>query len=627
MAQTLEQIIETHLKVIDAATGPLAKIAAQAEKTAAGLDHAGKAAAHGGEAGGGAFGHLFGILQGMAGISAVVGAGLSLHAAIESTEKYMNNLKEVSNLTGAAVSQTDLLFSSARRSGVAYDAMSQTMFQLSRRGAMLATTQAAAAGKVPGLAKKFEALGVNLKKGPVESLIAMSDAVKKGKIGAGELMGQFKIPQREANNMEEFLRKLDPKKLRAAKAGGKGLIGDTEMDAFKRIESAQNRISDTWNRIKVTVISKLYPIVADMAERFADRLEGFLPKLEDAMSWVAAHMDSIVIAAKAFVLVMTGKKMLDMVASLTSPAGMLGKMAAGGPFGAMGKKAAGKAAEGDIGGQLKVLAAAGPMLLAIGAAVAIAALAFRGFSENIGGARDALMELWDKFKAKIDIITEAVGRLFGAADAGTGTLDTLTNMATSLVLAIFEIVDTAVSGWVLMGYAIGELGSMADEFFKQFPLALKQNVYDPFLKMLTAIGGVIVELMKGNYIEAALQAKKAYDAAMQVHNPAFLAISTAADALGSGLERATAKYQKDVNAGTARNKAQREADAKKEKNKEDTKPSKQEMNFPNARFDITQNFAEGFDPDRIAVAFANDISSLGEMRSSSTYTNALNGVR
>ena len=36
--------------------------------------------------------------------------------------------------------------------------------------------------------------------------------------------------------------------------------------------------------------------------------------------------------------------------------------------------------------------------------------------------------------------------------------------------------------------------------------------------------------------------------------------------------------------------------------------------FRNSRFDIQQKFAEGFDPDRIAVAFANDLASTGERR-------------
>lgn len=41
--------------------------------------------------------------------------------------------------------------------------------------------------------------------------------------------------------------------------------------------------------------------------------------------------------------------------------------------------------------------------------------------------------------------------------------------------------------------------------------------------------------------------------------------------------------------------------------------------FRYSKFDIKQEFAEGFDPDRIAVAFASDLSKLGEMRMQSAY--------
>ena len=45
------------------------------------------------------------------------------------------------------------------------------------------------------------------------------------------------------------------------------------------------------------------------------------------------------------------------------------------------------------------------------------------------------------------------------------------------------------------------------------------------------------------------------------------------------------------------------------------KPRKQDVyDFRGSRFDITQKFAEGFDPDRVAVAFAQDLGRMGEMR-------------
>jgi len=48
-----------------------------------------------------------------------------------------------------------------------------------------------------------------------------------------------------------------------------------------------------------------------------------------------------------------------------------------------------------------------------------------------------------------------------------------------------------------------------------------------------------------------------------------------------------------------------------------------EIKFYNARFDIKQQFAEGFDPDRIAVAFANGIARMGEMKVYSQFSPAV----
>lgn len=44
------------------------------------------------------------------------------------------------------------------------------------------------------------------------------------------------------------------------------------------------------------------------------------------------------------------------------------------------------------------------------------------------------------------------------------------------------------------------------------------------------------------------------------------------------------------------------------------------QDFRYSRFDINQAFAEGFDPDRIAVAFATDLARVGEMKNQSLYS-------
>jgi len=49
---------------------------------------------------------------------------------------------------------------------------------------------------------------------------------------------------------------------------------------------------------------------------------------------------------------------------------------------------------------------------------------------------------------------------------------------------------------------------------------------------------------------------------------------------------------------------------------------KPDFDFRGSRFDITQNFAEGFDPDRIAVAFSNDLAAMGELKTQSGFAPA-----
>jgi len=61
-------------------------------------------------------------------------------------------------------------------------------------------------------------------------------------------------------------------------------------------------------------------------------------------------------------------------------------------------------------------------------------------------------------------------------------------------------------------------------------------------------------------------------------------------------------------------------DGDKKKKRRAPRERQQTINdFRFSKFDIKQEFAEGFDPDRIAVAFASDLAKLGEMRMQSAY--------
>jgi hypothetical protein len=620
MANTVEQVVETHLKVIDQASGPLGKIAHQAEKTE------------------GLFGKIAGTLSGMAGVGAVVGAALSLHSAIESTEQYMENIKQITELTGAAVGQTDFLLSSARKAGVQYETMQRTMFQLSRRGAMLESTMAAAGNKVPGMAKKFEALGVNLQKGPVSSLIAMSDAVKKGKIGAGELMAQFRIPQKQANDMAEFLRGLDKAKLKAAGKKGSGFLDEGTLEAFKAIEKAQHRIADAWNRIKVTVISKLYPAVAKIAEAFADKLEAALPKIESAMQFVADHMDQIVAGAKILVAVMTAKKFMDVLSKMTSPSGIIGKMASGGISGAVGGGGGGiGAAFTQLNSIFATFVAALPVLIAIGAAIAVVYLGFRAFEKNIRGIGDSIRKHIESITARFEDLWDTLGEigagiasLFGGE--GGGLMDVIGYIAALTFDGVLEALDFFVHILQTIAGMTEDLGAMFMWLWKDvLHDTWVEYVQEPFLKFMSDFKYAVSEYI--DFLSEKIQAVAKF---FGIGDPNHWGGGGGAAVAGVKAVLATTRdmmqapmgmFMKNWNNSQRLTERQMKRDhdadteAKKKKGGEDTKPPGTQMNFPNAKFDITQHFAEGFDPDRIAVAFGNDLASLGEMKSQSGFAN------
>jgi hypothetical protein len=424
--------------------------------------------------------------------------------------------------------------------------------------------------------------------------------------------------------MEEILRKLDPKKLKAAKKGGVGLIGDTERDAFKQMEAAQHRIADAWNRIKITVITKLYPIVAKMSEAFADKLEAALPKIQSAMQFIADHMDTIVAAAKVFVAVMTTKKLIGVLGSVPGVgkiAGAVGgkfmqSMGAGMAFGGMGPVSA------ALGALKASLITLGPVIALVVAAIALVYLGFQAFQKNLHGIGDSIRKHVASIVARFEILWgflsslgSAVAKLFGGD--GGGLMDVLG------YIAAFSF-DTILAGFDLWLHHIQTVVSMMVELVDLITPLWKEYVQDPFMESMHAIAsgvGKVVNFLIDQYnLIVGFWGGQAKE-----HMGAGL-FDWAKPVVGA-LKTGAAFYMKHADKTQRETERQMRWDAMEEgkKNKkragEDAKPPGNQMNFPGARFDITQNFAEGFDPDRIAVAFGNDLASLGEMKSQSGFAN------
>lgn len=607
VAEYVDQIV----RVQDQATGPLGKMTAAADR-------------------------LYGGLQSVVGVGGMLAGALSLKSAWDTTNRYLKSVKEVKELTGATASETDFLFSSARKAGVEYSQMQQVMFQLSRRGSMLEQTMAAANGRVPGLAKKFQRLGVDMTKGPVKAIENMSDAVKSGKLDAGELMAQFRIPQSQVNDFKGFLEDLDKAKLKAAKAGGPDLVSEDDIADFNKLEQAQHRFHDAWNRIQVMVVRKFFPVVATYAEQFADTLEKVIPTAVKGAQWLADHMVEIVRLAKVFAAVMTGRKLLQIL----GPGGMIGNMlmqAGGVAGGGLLTGAAGMASApfkmlggllGQVGSVVTLFVRAVPVLAAIAAAVWAIHKGYQYITASVDGTFERIKVSFDMIRARWENLTTQLGLLWEQVAKIFGVDSDFSMFIGKLVTVSFEGLISGLDFFLhLLRTVAGYLGEVLE--------TMGPDIIKGFDVVKTFIGGLVEDAVKG----FGIMRDAARDLYNWIANSWFgqrlgLAPIGAADAvkLDFGWLQGSAdlfmkhwnKTQEEDERLRRRLTRDRWVEEAKATTPEapDKRPPAVNYDFRGSRFDITQNFAEGFDPDRIAVAFSEDLAALGERRTSSVYAPA-----
>jgi len=546
------------------------------------------------------------------------GAALGLGKIIHTTETYLKRVKEINELTGATASETDFLLSTARKAGVSYDEMQNSMFMLSRRAAQLEGTLAAAQTRVPGMAQKFQRLGVDITKGPVASIEAMSKAVKAGKLTAGDLMAQFRIPRGAAVDMERFLQQLDPKKLRAARRGGAGLITSTDIESFNKMEEAQHRIADAWNRVQIIIGTKLIPVFAPFIEKVASQLENvWIPAAERFGQLLVKHMDLLIAGAKVFVGIMTTRKLLGVLGHVPGIGGVIGKVTA--PLAGIlttGPVAAFAALKGT-------LIALAPVIGAVVAAIAAAYLIFRAFQNNVDGLRDRFMAFWDSIRARVSLIVDAfaplvdaVEKFFAGAGGGGGILDFIGKILAMPIMKMISDIDL----WLhIIQTAISFLGELGD----QIALFWQDNLAKPFQDyVVKPVMSAMKWLAEGISKVVDFVMEKVNSVVKWVGGTPFKGVGAGFD-LGYLQEPVNMwmkhwqKTQAATDALVAKRRGEEVAGVRREPTA--ARPPAPNYDFRGSRFDITQKFAEGFDPDRIAVSFANDLASLGELKSQSGF--------
>ncbi len=600
----ITQVIETHLKVLDSATGPLRRVAKVAEGTA------------------GVFRKIEGTLTDLVPMLGGIGIGYGMKKLVENAESYLDRIKEVRNLTGATAAETDHLFSSARKAGVEYGTMQQTMFSLSRRGAQLQQTMAVMNGThVPGMAKKFKNMGVDISKGPVSALGQLGDAVRAGKVSVGDLMMQFRIPQGAVNDFHKFLGELDSKELaRIHKEGGIGLVTDKDIDQLERMQDAQHRINDAWNRVQVMVGKELLPMLAELTEKVAEKIEAWLPAAQRFGKFMTDHMDQLVASAKLFAKIMLATKAIQIGGKIPIIGPMVEKAADTFMSKLMQSVTAGLAfGKGPVSavfGALRVgLATLAPVVAGVTAVVGLLYLGFKAFQKNADGVRDRIEHLWDSIKARFTLIGQALSPIVDAVaslfDPGDGIITGFLGKVVALgfeglvktIDFLVHVFQTAISMGMELGDQVRWLWN--DVLAKGW----KDYVVDPFMwsmKQLASGIGKVVDFFIDQYnLVVGFWGGKKLAASKGGFDLGWL--EAPIDMWKEHWNRTQEETDKQIERA-------RKAAERGDKTLQGAKTPQVNFDFRGSRFDITQTFAEGFDPDRIAVAFSQDLAALGETR-------------
>lgn len=200
----------------------------------------------------------------------------------------------------------------------------------------------------------------------------------------------------------------------------------------------------------------------------------------------------------------------------------------------------------------------------------------------------------------------------------TSILDPLTSFAAGIIGVATYILNTAQPYLTLLFKSVGELASSLGDYLEPV-LRIVGGVLiwltDQIAKFLMpTINGMIDAIQKLiHYLAEAISwlGKKigmAADAWFPKTNPNDHGPGATGGFLDNFMKSLQAQKDKNAAAEAAKAAATRQTAATA------TRSGGVTQNFPNARFDISQKFAEGFDPDRVAVAFAQDVGKLGEQK-------------
>lgn len=529
-----------------------------------------------------------------------IGGAFGFERMVETGRESLEQVSKLAKLTGTTADNVAAFRDTFEQAGLGADQFARSMTMLSKKALSLEE-----GGKAIG--REAKAWGVELDKGPVKALISMSEAVEKHKIGQAQVMKLTGVTKENLGGMMELLGK-GPDELRAtideAKRLNKHLADPAALEAFQKFHEASAKIHQAWRRISERLVVALAPAL----ERMADRLSSFLNNVH-VEKWIDPLVNGLEAAvkhAKTLGAIMLANSILEK----TGKGGIASIAMKGIGFGGtMGRKAFGMA-ESGLAGLIGRIPGAGSAVVSVGSAlgpiggavgwllklaasaagIGIAAAAVYGIIKNFDTIKERLggvfEKLWGSIKrlggAFYEMISPLLSKLW---NFWSRVIEVWMNALSKVMDVLSDIINVATTFLT---------GKNADER----KIASDNKKYAETIGQFVGNGPMAKQL-------AEMRNAKPNAPVTDTQRALFEKYAKAREQYGAestpGFEALKKRYSKAPGAG-------------------DAPGAGVYQDFRNSRFDIQQKFAEGFDPDRVAVSFSNDLASLGERKLASGLT-------
>ncbi len=613
-------------------------------------------------------------VAGFAGTFGGLGAVFGFGASVASANSLLMRINDLSAVTGQSANKMAAMDDAMSSVGIASEDTRGIIVALAQKQ----TELLAGSEELVKMSKRH---GIELKKGPQEALLSMSKSIMQQKMGAGEvavLLGDAgtKAMVLLRKGPKEMQRLLEQGAKKNAHITDRSVKQYEKMTTqMVRVKQAWTRIVSI---VLIKLAPKLTNLMAYVESRIEGWAEGaakfgdfLVTHMDSALS--TARVFGKVMAANFMLMKLTGEgllgnagKMLQMAKSkqkvdagsaVSSAADVASNLIGGGRKGG-GKISgrAGAAAKGQMGKGANMFIKVFKRMPNVGANVLLSFKKVQGVTGKIGGGFKKFLPQFLKVFSKVTRGIAMLGpivkfmlKLSGIALLVAAVVKGI-QMAMKNVDGIRQKITKLLGGIWKDIKAIG--GELAKMFSKDSTLGqFIQFVGHGFLNAVVWILGGVKKLtnatrifikMVSNFIEdptgtgisfSLAKAQVGQDKAQEISKH----LRKAADSAGI-LQKTSGKITDEqlrmfktfkseaIEGGFSEERLMRTIrkrglkrflEAEKEAARAPKDRPKNNFDFRGSRFDIQQNFAEGFDPDRIAVAFTNDLGGLGERRLSS----------